>query len=61
MTHKADTRYSFKKGGASGTGTGTGVHTTFTVNGQSESAVMEKIKKKHGQQAEVVINSITWK
>lgn len=42
-TFKADTRYSYKngKGGASGTN----VHTTFTVKGQSESAVIGEINK----------------
>lgn len=60
-TYKADTRYSYKKGGISGTARGTNVHTVFTVNGKSESAVIEAIQKKHGQQAEVIINSITWK
>lgn len=59
-TYKADTRYSYKKGG-SGSATGSNVHTTFTVNGKSESAVIAAIKKKHGQQAEVIINSIIWK
>jgi hypothetical protein len=58
-TYKADTRYSYKKG--KGGSSGSSVHTEFTVYGQSESAVMEKIKSKHGEQAEITIISIIWK
>lgn len=58
-TYKAETVYSYKrgKGGASGTR----VRTTFTVQGKSESAVVSAIKKKHGDQAEIIINEINWK
>lgn len=58
-TFKADTIYSYKKG--KGNSSGTRVHTLFTVQGQSESAVMAEIKKRHGDQAEVIINEIKWK
>ena len=60
-TYKADTHYSYKKGGVSGTERGTNVNTLFVVNGRSEPAVIEAIKKKHGQQSEVIINNIIWK
>lgn len=59
-TYKANTVYSYKKGGA-GSACGSHAHVTFTVQGQSESAVMAEIKKKHGQQAEIIIEKITWK
>lgn len=36
------------------------MHTLFVVQGKSESAVMTEIKKKHGEQAEVIINEIKW-
>lgn len=58
-TFKADTVYSYKKG--RGNSCGSTVHTIFTVYGKSESAVIDEIKKKHGDQAEVTINKIEWK
>ncbi|WP_200389162.1 hypothetical protein [Thiocapsa imhoffii] len=57
-TYKARTIYSYKKG--KGNSSGYRVHTLFTVQGKSESAVMAEIKKKHGEQAEVIINEIKW-
>lgn len=56
---KADTVYSYKKG--KGGASGTRVHTVFTVQGKSESAVISEIKKKHGDQVEVIINQLNWK
>jgi hypothetical protein len=58
-TFKADTIYSYKKG--KGNSSGTRNNTLFTVQGKSESAVIAEIKKKHGDQAEIIINKITWK
>jgi hypothetical protein len=58
-TYKADTVYSYKKG--NGHTCGSHAHVTFTVQGQSESAVMAEIKKKHGDQAEIIIEKLTWK
>lgn len=58
-TYKADTRYSYKNG--HGGSRGTMVHTLFTVLGKSESAILAEIKKRHGQQADIVINHIEWK
>jgi len=60
-THKADTVYSYKKG--RGGAVGSNVRTTFVVNGQSESAVMEAIRKKHLNHPgiEIIINKIVWK
>ena len=60
-TYKADTVYSYKKG--KGGASGSNIHTTFVVNGQSESAVMEAIRKKHLNHPgiEIIINKITWK
>lgn len=57
-SYKADTRYSYKKAKGGGCGSN---RITFTVQGQSESAVMAKIKSKHGEQADIIIISITWK
>jgi hypothetical protein len=59
MSYKADTRYSYKNG--KGNSVGTNVHTLFTVQGKSESAVIAEIKKRHGEQAQVTIVSIEWK
>ena len=58
-TYKANTIYSYKKG--KGNSTGSRVRTLFTVKGKSESAVVAQIKKKHGDQAEIIINEIEWK
>ncbi len=58
-TYKADTVYSYKKG--NGGASATRNHVTFVVYGKSESAVVAEIKKRHGEQAEVIINEITWK
>lgn len=58
-TYKADTRYSYTNG--KGGSRGTQVHTVFTVLGKSESAVIAEIKKRHGSQADILINSIEWK
>jgi hypothetical protein len=58
-TYKADTVYSYKKG--KGGACGSHAHVTFTVQGQSESAVMAELKKKYGDQAEIIIEKITWK
>jgi hypothetical protein len=57
-TYKARTIYSYKKG--KGNSSGHRVHTLFAVQGKSESAVMAEIRKKHGEQAEVIINEIKW-
>jgi hypothetical protein len=59
-TYKADTVYSYRKGGG-GTASGSNVRTLFTVNGKTESAVLAEVKKRHGQFAEVVIHRIEWK
>lgn len=60
-TYKADTKFSYKKGGASRTASGSNVRTLFTVQGKSESAVIDEIKKRHGRDAEIAIHSIDWK
>lgn len=59
MSYKADTVYSYKKG--KGGSCGTHVHVLFVVYGKSESAVLAEIKKRHGEQAEIIINEIKWK
>lgn len=58
---KANTVYSYKKG--KGGSCGTRVGTTFTVYGQSESAVMSAIRKKHYDHPgiEIIIHSVVWK
>ncbi len=58
-TFKAQTVYSYKKG--NGNSSGTRVNTLFTVQGKSESAVLAAIRKKHGAQAEIIINDIKWR
>lgn len=60
-SYKAKTIYSYKKG--RGGASGTKVTTLFTVRGQSDSAVMAAIKKKHHNHPgiEIIINSIEWK
>lgn len=58
-TFKADTVYSYKNG--KGNSSGSNAHVLFTVKGQSESAVMAEIKKRHGDKAEITIVSIKWK
>lgn len=57
-SYKAKAIYSYKKG--KGNSSGTRINTLFVVQGKSESAVIAAIKKKHGDQAEIIINDLKW-
>jgi hypothetical protein len=60
MSYKADTVYSYKKGGT-GSASGSNVRTLLTVSGKSESVVLAELKRKHGSQSEITIHTISWK
>ena len=51
--------YSYKKG--RGNSCGTRVHSTYRLLGKSESAILAKLREKHGETAEIIINSIKWR